>query len=86
VWLYGNATMSEIASEVAKSIKFSIAGEWVDASSDAPIDVISSSIECGSTEHGIAEPGRGPRLRGSACGVLPALYVLASEIGCGVPQ
>jgi hypothetical protein len=46
------ATTNEYAREVANTIKFSVGGEWVDASSD----VISLSTEHGPTEHGIAKP------------------------------
>jgi hypothetical protein len=37
--------MNEYASEVANLVKFVVEGEWVDASSDAPIDVISPSTD-----------------------------------------
>jgi hypothetical protein len=46
--------MNEYASEVANSIKFFVGGERVDASSDALIDVISSSTEHDPTGHRIA--------------------------------
>jgi hypothetical protein len=52
MWHSGSATTNEYASEVANSIEFFVGGEWVDASSDAPIDVISLSTEHGPTEHG----------------------------------
>jgi hypothetical protein len=50
--------MNEFASEVANWVKFLVEGEWVDASSDTPIDVITSSTEHSPAEHGIAGLGR----------------------------
>jgi hypothetical protein len=63
--------MNEYRSEVANSIKFVVEGEWVDASSKAPIDVISPATEHGPAEHAIAGLGRaaGGMSRLAGCGV-----------------
>jgi hypothetical protein len=62
--------MNENASEVTNSIKFVVDGEWMEASSDVPIDMISSSTEYGPVECGIAGRRRAaggiPRLAGRA--------------------
>jgi hypothetical protein len=50
--------MNEYSSEAANPIKFVVEGEWVDASSDAPIDVISPPTKHGPAEHAIAGLGR----------------------------
>jgi hypothetical protein len=50
--------MNKYSSEVANSIKFVVEREWVDASSDAPTDVISPLTKHGSAEHAIAGLGR----------------------------
>jgi hypothetical protein len=71
--------MNEYASDVANSIIFFVGGEWVDASSGAPIDVISPSTEHGPTEHGIAGLGRARSWRHSAGG-------MSKVAGCAVQR